>query len=92
MLRLTLDIVPFGFEDRKRNLYTIEITNVGSSGVTHTPWGAPRYTYKARTIDEDGNKTYHGIVVKGFDRTKSAYELVDKVCKELEKKGVFGNV
>lgn len=93
MLRLTLDIVPFGIEEKKRNIYTIEIYNVGPSGIDHLydKDGVPRYSYGVRTIDEEGNRTHYGTIVNRFDRRQPAHILVNEVCKKLQEKGVFDN-
>lgn len=89
MLRVTVDLVPFGFENRKRNIYTLEITNIGKHGVKFTDEGEKRYSYKVRTIDEFGNRLEHGIMIKNFDRTQPAYKLINKITNKLEKKGFF---
>ena len=87
MLRVTLELVPYGLEGFKRRLYTLEIGNIGEKGVTITKSGKKLYSYKVRTIDEYGTKVEHGVLVKEFDRTKPAYELISIIVDKLSKGG-----
>ena len=89
MLRLTLDMIPFGIESRKRNISTIEVWNMGNTYIDIEQDGTVGYSYGARTVDKDGNKTDYGIVVTNFDRMQKAHKLIFLVCMELEKKGAF---
>ena len=89
MLRVTVDMVPFGLEKRKRNLYTLEIANVGSKGITTDKDGKVYYSYSVRTESELGFVVDHGIIVTGFDRNKPAYELINLITKKLDEKGFF---
>jgi len=89
MLRVTVDLIPFGIEEGKKNLYTLEIANIGSVGVTLNEKGEERFSYSVRSIDEEGNRIDHGVVVREFDRTKPAYELVNLIANKLHKKGIF---
>jgi len=89
MLRVTVDLVPFGCEDIKKNLYTLEIANIGWLGVTIDKNGKKGYSYRVRSIDEKGKKKDHGIMVKGFDRDKPAYELINLITEKLNKRGFF---
>lgn len=84
MLRVTVDLVPWGWEDAKRTLYTLEIANIGSAGVTIDKDGNERFSYSVRSIDEHGHRVDHGVVIRGFDRTRPAYELVGLIAKKLE--------
>ena len=90
MLRLTVEIVPFGFESAKRTLYEMEIVNIGEEGVTYTKAGEPRFSYKVRTRnpgDSKPEKIDHGVMVKGFDRKKPLTELLKLILKKFNKKG-----
>jgi len=89
MLKVTVDLVPFGYKDFTKNLYTLLISNVGYLGVTVNKEGKKCYSYRVRTIDEQGAKRDHGIMVKGFDRDKPAYELINLITEKLNKKGFF---
>jgi len=89
MLRVTVDLVPFGCEEIKRNLYTLEIANIGWPGVTVNKEGKKCYSYRVRSIDESGTKRDHGTMVRGFDRDKSSYELINLITKKLNKEGFF---
>ena len=82
MLRISIDIVPFGVEPSKRRLSTIEIANV------HTH---PNNTadYKFFVVDVDSGMSYSGKL-RGHKREEGYMILVDKVIKKyiklLEKK------
>lgn len=89
MLRVSVDIVPYGCEDRIRNLYTIEIINIGGEGVTVGEDGEPRCSYKVRTVNEEGKKVDHGVLVRGFDRNQPAHILVGLVYRALMAKGAI---
>lgn len=90
MLRVSVDIIPHGFESGKRNLYIIEITNIGVEGVTSIgEEGEPGWSYRVRTIDEFGKKEDHGVLIEGFNRSQPAHVLVDLVYHTLIKKGLI---
>lgn len=89
MLRVTVDLVPFGFEDLKRNLYTLKIANIGAKGITINKDGAKRHSYSVRSTDETGVETDHGVMIKGFDRNKPANELISLIAEKLNEKGFF---
>lgn len=40
------------------------------------------------TVDEYGTKIDHGVLVKGFDRMRPAYELISIIAEKLSR-GVF---
>jgi hypothetical protein len=83
MLRVAIDLVPYGLEYAKRNLHTLEIANVAPEGVTIDKDGNELFSYSVRSIDEGGAVVDHGIVITDFDRSKSAYELVSIIAKKL---------
>lgn len=87
MLQVTVDLVPHGLKNKKRTLYIIEIANVGVGIVIDG--NKPTYNYEIRTVDNVGNKTNHGMLVKNFDRGKHAHKLVNEVVNKLDEKGVF---
>lgn len=90
MLRVTVDIVPLGYEDAKRTLYKMEIVNIGSLGITYTKSGDPRYSYKVRTYEEgEKERKDHGIVVRGFDRKRPLTDLIKKILDKMDKNGNF---
>ena len=86
MLRVTVDLVPFGLEKSKRTLYTMEIGNIGDRGVTYTKSGDPRFSYKVRSIRDDGEVIEHGTVIKGFDRKRPFKDLIKKIISVLERR------
>ena len=89
MLRVTVDLVPLGFEKAKRNLYTLEIGNVGPDGLTIDDDGKKHYSYRVRSRNELGIEVDHGVMVKGFDRDKPAYELISLITSKLNEQGFF---
>lgn len=89
MLEVIIDLVPFGIESKRRKLLTIKIANAGESEAYHLLDGSYLYSYKVETVDENDNKTDHGILVKDFDRAQPAYILVGKVIDALKYKGVI---
>jgi len=82
MLRVIVDLVPFGLESCKRNLYTLSIANSGASK-------GGGYSYRVRSKDENGAEIDHGMVIKGFDRNRPAYELINLVAEKLNEGGFF---
>jgi hypothetical protein len=90
MLRASLDLIPFGLEGQKRNLHTLEIINIGEKGRSYKRDGTMLSSYKARTVDTEGNiiKDY-GVVVRNFDRTNNASVLMIEVLKILQMEGAF---
>jgi len=82
MLRVTVDLVPFGMESCKRNLYTLNIANTG-------PTEGGGYSYEVRSKDENGTEIDHGVVINGFDRSRPAYELINLVAEKLNGDGFF---
>ena len=89
MLRVSVEIVPYGLESCKRNIYTLEIINTGIEGVIINENGEERYSYRVRTKDENGAEEDHGVLVENFDREKHAHELIKLVTEKLEEKGFF---
>lgn len=91
MIRVSVDMVPKGFENRKRNMYTLEITNLGGEGMTQDEQGQPLYSYKVRSIDAAGNKYEHGTMVTGFDRRQPVYKLMNIITEKMHEEGIFKN-
>jgi len=90
MLRVTVEIVPFGFESIKRTLYEMEIINIGEEGITYTKKGEPRYSYSVRTKNPGDGKpetVRHGVLVRKFDRNKPLVVLLKKILKLFNDKG-----
>lgn len=92
MLRVTVELVPFGFEYSARNLCVIEISNIGEEGITFTKKGEKRYSYNVKTITEGNYLVNHGVLVKRHDREQPLSKLLNKILKKLENKGVFKRV
>ena len=66
MLRVTLEMVPFGIEERKRTIGTIEISNVGGNAASGN--------YKVRHVRDDG---WEGSVeLFAFPRKRGAWSLL----------------
>ncbi|MDD3958551.1 MAG: hypothetical protein PHO96_06650 [Candidatus Izemoplasmatales bacterium] len=74
MIRVTIDVIPFGDETRRQTLETIDIVNDCSGD---TILGNYRF-------DAYGIETKSGIV-KGFHRKFGALELLRKTLKEASK-------
>ena len=66
MLKVTVELVPFGLEDVRRTISVIEIANIGGT----REFGDYRYTIKSDRCGE-----VEGSLEK-FDRNKGAIELL----------------
>ena len=77
MLRLSIDIVPFGVEPSKRRLSTIEIANVHTNENNTAD-------YKFHVTDVDSGMSYTGKL-KGHKREDGHMVLVNKVIKKYLK-------
>ncbi len=58
MIRVTVELLPHGFEDRKRHLGTMELWNTGEGGIdvanyegTLSKWGRPKQVWKRGRIE-----------------------------------------
>jgi len=73
MLRITVELVPFGIEERKRKIGEMVIANVaGGSHSDYESWIAPDdWSHTPALFSE----------VKEHDRSQSVWELVAKVIK-----------
>ena len=91
MIRVSVDMIPLGFESRKRSMYTLEITNIGSRGMSVDKDGCHLYSYKVKSFDSEGNKYDNGVVVEGFDRNQPVYQLINIITDKLHKEGAFKN-
>lgn len=71
MLRVTVELLPFGDFDKKRTITVLDIWNDGT--------GTPQVgNYKATLIDPR-NKSVQTTELMGWDRALSAWKLVAKV-------------
>lgn len=75
MLRVTLEMVPFGQEDKKRTLGKIDIANIGGTSV--------RAMYRVDAVPAEGRLLTFEI--KNFDRSKRAWALVQKAIWKMRK-------
>jgi len=73
MLRVTIEVVPFGMEEAKRTLHEIEIANVCEFGDNSADY----------SVRERGSKMDPYAVV-GFDRGRGALALVAEATRVLE--------
>lgn len=74
MLRLTLEMVPFGLEDRKYTIGVVEIANVG---------GNSKYGNYVAIWKKEGEPD-RKIEYKRFDRSTGAWSLVGKILRKLK--------
>ena len=77
MFRVTIEIVPFGDETKKRTLYKIEGANIGTDAFDHADY-------------EVTSESERGIVqldIEDFDRKKGILKLVKEIIKKLIEKG-----
>jgi hypothetical protein len=76
MLRITVELVPLGDEDRKRKIGEMVIANDGAGG--YEAWTAP---------DKWSSEPARYGVLKGYDRSQSVWELIRIMleCIRLEK-------
>ena len=76
MLRVTIELVPFGVESQKRTLGNLIIANDGTGTAT-------RGNYKAVFFSRVGHRYHREYAVRGFPRqTKSAWNLLHRILKE----------
>ena len=89
MLRVTVELVPFGYEDRKRTLETMEIWN---DGVFPDDQGNYKYGFKLQNIEpfiKDGranhDKESYSGEIWGQDRKKNVWSLVRAILTEIRR-------
>lgn len=70
MLRVTVEIVPFGEESRKRTISTLEIGNLQGYGDV--------CDYICRLKDGEKDETFY---VRNHERKKGAWELIRRVSE-----------
>jgi hypothetical protein len=70
MLRLTLEMVPFGQEEKKRTIGMLEVSNIGVN----------ENVADYRAVFTKGNLSVTSWV-KGFQRSKGAWALVKKALQ-----------
>lgn len=79
MIRVSIELVPHGVEERKRRIGTVEIWNDGTG--TNA-----RGNYGARTIKLDGH-TGRTATIKNWARlSRPVHELVKRALTELKYK------
>jgi hypothetical protein len=78
MLRITIDIVPFGLESKKKTLRTLEISNIGGGKDDSTA------DYLVRFAGEEGN-TYKRSRIRSHKRKYyGPWNLVLKAIQTLD--------
>jgi hypothetical protein len=78
MLRATIEIVPYGDENRKRSLYVIEIGNDGTGNIDTGNYDVILYE-----CDIDGRYPCGTTRVKGYKRNDGALGLVHEALTKL---------
>ena len=94
MIRCTIEVVPFGIEERKKKIGMIEIGNDGSGGhetgnynvilkKTAPFKGALVATWRKVVLDQlDGDEDIVAGKIKGFHRTRrGVYDLLYRALK-----------
>lgn len=81
MIRITMELLPFGFEQGKRTLGVIEVANDGTGTAA-----IGNYTYRlshaGRYYNPKTKKPYKKGWVAGHRRAASPYKLLYKVLKD----------
>jgi hypothetical protein len=78
MFRITIEIVPFGIEEKKRTLYKIDGANINTDDSNHAD-------YQITTDIEE--KVIHQLNIEKFNRENGILKLAKKIISELIKKG-----
>lgn len=74
MIRITIEILPFGFEDNKRTVGSMEIYNDATGTAT-------RGNYVFKFFDKLGRKRFNGEI-KDFPRKQlTAWDLLFRILK-----------
>ena len=84
MLRLTLEIIPFGVEDAKGSLGKVEISNIGGS----TKIGNYKVSFLSNSKNAEPYSSLCGVshmeaTIKRFSRDKGAWKLVQLALNKL---------
>ena len=78
MLKVTVELVPFGSQRNKRTIGQMEIANDA------TAKDRPKTgNYKYRVIDGKGDIVKHGAI-KEFERKKGFWSLINLITKSLK--------
>jgi hypothetical protein len=78
MLRLTIELIPFGNEDKAKKISVMEIANTTSQPEI----SYYRYQYSGWVLQMDGvKKLFDGIVQ--HDRTKMVYILIWEIITKI---------
>lgn len=75
MVRITIEIVPLGFEPMKRTLGTLHIANDGSGSLT-------RGNYNTKFYSKSGRVFKKGRVENFPRKGKSVWELIRRALEE----------
>lgn len=78
MLRVTVEIVPFGIETKKHTIGVMNIVNRGLSNPNLV--GCDLYEYQVETVTDNGE--YHAAFVHEFKRSKGAWALIAQAIKK----------
>jgi hypothetical protein len=81
MFRVTIEIVPFGDETKKRTLYRIDGANIGTNAFDHADYGVT-------SVSEKGTVK---LEIENFNRKEGILKLTKKIVKMLIKKEEKGN-
>jgi len=85
MIRVTIDIVPFGIEHEKRTISILEIFNAGRSKTMLDGKGKDWYKYGYTCNMEESKISYQGFL--NHDRNSSIlillYKIFEKIKNEL---------
>jgi hypothetical protein len=79
MLRITVELIPYGVEENKEVISEIIVANTGTKN-SHEEY---KYVYEGWCKNEDGftNRVNEKIIY--FDRRKSLWELIYNICLRL---------
>lgn len=76
MLRVTLEMVPFGQEATKRTIGVIEISNIG---------GDSNYgKYEASLLSDEDTSGKKDVFIDCFERSNGAWSLVRRAISKLK--------
>ncbi len=80
MIRITIELVPYGIEKWKKTIGLMKIIN-DSTGTKEIG------NYKYQIIDENGNQLYEGIY-KGFPRKLRIWRLIQEIFKTIPEENI----
>jgi len=75
MLRATLEMVPFGDEEKKYTIGVVQIANISKLG-------QPVANYEINYVGDMGQRDT--VVLKRFDRAKGAWTLLKRSLSKLK--------